>query len=775
MSLRRASLAGSVILASLSALHAQSTLVDWNHTWNYMHPTTGALPAGSGLTTPHRDGATEWYAEQATFETSYRGPSFTVARAGFEAGAGIGPFGYGACEYMTTPQPAPGEFTAFGTTLATPASGRRYTAYFRTTFTVPDDGEVYDAPIIRFLFDDGGFVYLDGVLILEANITAGLNDDYLTLAANTTSTESHIREAELDLPTGSLTGGNAVVVPALAGNATVVTSVPNLAPGVHTLAVALHNVGTGSSDITMALQLNAGQAACVLDATVSNVTRDLNNTPNHPSDDIIAVTLNVVPTGIFGAGWKVSGPAGSSVLGEGGNYNEDITITDIAFADFAGGGLSLELQDADDPFCTTTVGIFPPRIIGTDNRTGEGLPIMTDGASSTPGWVINDALRTMTMNNAGGGAAQVITSEVIDLTRTGEVFFSGVLQVDDSSSGTEADDTFLALLIIDGDSDNPINLITPHDTFRDGILSDDELAPAAGSFNYDLSYTIPSSADSVQIVIEGINNSPNETFLVRDLLLDRAAVAGLKLFFDIEAQGNNLVLTWASGAGQLYNVRSEATLNGTPLDWPIVGGQESLVATPPFNTITIPRPAEAEHFFVIEAFPAPPDSVFTDDLETGATGWTMGSDGDPGTAWELGTPSNGVFAANSPANCFGANLHASYDANANVWLRSPAIDLTGVATATLKYAQFYDIEEPDPSTGEIYDWGQLAVLDASDDSVLAVIEPALTDFVVDWEQVSKAVPAAALGKQVKFEFRLQTDDVAFLPGWYIDDVEVTVP
>ena len=51
------------------------------------------------------------------------------------------------------------------------------------------------------------------------------------------------------------------------------------------------------------------------------------------------------------------------------------------------------------------------------------------------------------------------------------------------------------------------------------------------------------------------------------------------------------------------------------------------------------------------------------------------------------------------------------------------------------------------------------------------------DGQVGWEVFSEALPAAALGKNVKFEFSDPSDVSNPDPyaGWYIDDVEVTVP
>ena len=161
--------------AFATSASAQTKLLDWNHQWNYMHPTGGVLPAGSGATEPN-SGATKWYADQATFDASYAGPSFTTSGAGYEAGLGAGPIGYGTVDYFTTPNPAPGEFSALATTLTTPASGSRYTAYLRTTFTVPNDGNFYVNPVIRYLMDDGGFIYLDGVPIVRVNMASTATD-----------------------------------------------------------------------------------------------------------------------------------------------------------------------------------------------------------------------------------------------------------------------------------------------------------------------------------------------------------------------------------------------------------------------------------------------------------------------------------------------------------------------------------------------------------------------------------------------------------------------
>jgi hypothetical protein len=244
------------------------------------------------------------------------------------------------------------------------------------------------------------------------------------------------------------------------------------------------------------------------------------------------------------------------------------------------------------------------------------------------------------------------------------------------------------------------------------------------------------------------------------------------LFFEVEADGDHLVLTWESQNGQLYNVRSESDPSrGDPVSWAIYNGHADIGATPPLNTLIIPRPADPLHLFVIEAFPIPPVVIFADGFEGGAVGWTFGSDGAAGTAWELGTPAVGVGpgAANSPTNSFGTNLNSRYEINANVWLRSPVLDLSTASDATLVYSQFVDIEEG-------FDSGTVSVLDSAN-NLLAEIATQVDGLTGAWQEVRLALPPAALGQMIKIEFRLQSDDFVdptTYAGFYIDDVQVTV-
>ena len=101
-------------------------------------------------------------------------------------------------------------------------------------------------------------------------------------------------------------------------------------------------------------------------------------------------------------------------------------------------------------------------------------------------------------------------------------------------------------------------------------------------------------------------------------------------------------------------------------------------------------------------------------------------------------------------------------------MRSPSIDLTGASEATLVFSQFVDIEQD-------FDFGHIYVLSAADDSRIGMVVEEITGLFDSWQEVRYSLPAAALGQEVKIEFRLESDDfvddVEFA-GFYIDDVSV---
>ena len=233
-------------------------------------------------------------------------------------------------------------------------------------------------------------------------------------------------------------------------------------------------------------------------------------------------------------------------------------------------------------------------------------------------------------------------------------------------------------------------------------------------------------------------------------------------------------LSWESKAGKLYNLRSEADpaqiAAVVPLHWPIFGGNVDIAATPPENTLTIPMPADLTRLFVVEGFPAPPVTLFTDDLESGAGDWsTVINDATGNTRWELGSPSGStgpLTGAGDSATAWSTNL-GDYGPGSDISLRSPAFDLSGVASAELTFKAFRDADG----------FGDSAVvrfLRAADFLQLGA-ETALdmTEFDVDYTSLSLPVVPEAMGENVIIEWNFISDDSADnFSGLTIDDIEV---
>ena len=93
MKIRHLALSATALFVAAAPSNAQSVLLDWDDSWDYYHPTRGALPRTSGGVTLHRAGTTPWFADQQTFDASYTGPSFTTPSTGFDVGNGPGPIG----------------------------------------------------------------------------------------------------------------------------------------------------------------------------------------------------------------------------------------------------------------------------------------------------------------------------------------------------------------------------------------------------------------------------------------------------------------------------------------------------------------------------------------------------------------------------------------------------------------------------------------------------------------------------------------------------------
>lgn len=172
-------------------------------------------------------------------------------------------------------------------------------------------------------------------------------------------------------------------------------------------------------------------------------------------------------------------------------------------------------------------------------------------------------------------------------------------------------------------------------------------------------------------------------------------------------------------------------------------------------------------------------NIFYDNSEIPDPGWTHGGFGDD---WARGTPTASLgFSQNvggsgplvgtrgtraiSGNKCWGTDLAGTYDANADNYLQTPLINLTGVSLPVfLEYYDWCMLET-------FYDRCSVEIVDA-DGATLGVVEPD-TGGDYDWTRRIYDITSYA-GQVIRVRFRLQSDFTLQRDGWFIDEVRVVV-
>jgi len=185
---------GNGVDLSGGKLLPQENAISFGSPWNYLHPLDGRDP----------DSVDPDFVATWMRPTGYDGPAFD------RSGPAI--LGYGGIDRP------PGIVTNIGT----PGAGDRYTAYFRTQFTITD--AMVNAAVEIFS-DDGAVIYIDGAGPYRNNFSGA--DTYHALADDT----------------GDESG-------------TKTLAIPDLSAGTHTIAVSVHQShASTSSDVGFDLRL----------------------------------------------------------------------------------------------------------------------------------------------------------------------------------------------------------------------------------------------------------------------------------------------------------------------------------------------------------------------------------------------------------------------------------------------------------------------------------------------------------------------------------------
>lgn len=239
-------------------------------------------------------------------------------------------------------------------------------------------------------------------------------------------------------------------------------------------------------------------------------------------------------------------------------------------------------------------------------------------------------------------------------------------------------------------------------TYYDGVLGSvgTNLAPLLDSTatlrignRDDLGTDFLGRMDDVAIFNIALSQSQLKTIMAGDF--SQFGVTSGFAIRSIDVSGGQVTLTWPSQTGTRYELRSSTDLSLDFANWTLV--EDDIRATEPLNSLTIPQPAAPSLFYRLRKYPILPEVVIAENFEDGNGGFTVETAG--GTAWAHGAPNSpdqggGATTAGNggSARCWGTNLTGGYGAGTDTKLRSPVIDLTGVAGATLSFAQSLDIE-----------------------------------------------------------------------------------
>ncbi len=327
---------------------AFTTIVPYDQTWSIMNPLAGVIPprpAGGA----DSDFESTWFLKEDSFITAYDGPFFGAngVAGSYQAITGPGPFAVGGIDGIaggTTVGPA-------GTAPTLPPSGSRRVSYYRTNFTTT---EPISLVTFDLLCDDGVFIYLDGRLVAQENMPQPPAPGYTVLA-----TAAHDETAIITIDMSLTPGGN------------VVATVPGLAPGEHTLAVALHQNSITSSDCGFALKMSGIEVTgqCIIDAAVSNVIRSDGGTPGSPGDDTF--TFEVTVNGAnAGSTWTSDSVPSTGDIGVAATFGPFLVST---------GSQTVTFTSGIDPLCTASITVAPPAATmtataGNAVRSDSGTP-----------------------------------------------------------------------------------------------------------------------------------------------------------------------------------------------------------------------------------------------------------------------------------------------------------------------------------------------------------------------------------------------------------------
>lgn len=609
----------ALTFAVATSLASALDLIPFGSDWDYMHPTDALDPAVAD-----DDFNTTWFLKTDAF-AAYNGPSFVTPAAGFDAGKGPAPIGYGTLTYFQNNG-------GLATALTPPVEEARYTAYFRHDFTL---GAGVEYLALEMIVDDGAVIYIDGVRWQSVNFDD--DDTYLSLASRTGDENNPV---------------------------SIITGIGGLAAGDHTIAVSLHQSSATSSDLGFDLRLSDegigslpfgvikdGEPATVFSlaeqlsvwtnpadftfelnngnpaimsskraalgdntipwlVVVDFTARDISSGSNFEADDRFSATVEV-DNGVGGPTLLSLIPMALDTDGSGSLNGDEfgVGLADSQRVDFfrplvvpipegmTGGAVNIDaLNDSNsETFAISNVRFIPaaqtPLTVMGQIDFGAGTDFKV--YYSPDEWIGTGTAGEFVINDSDERAA--ILSQPINLAVSPPAQVSLMLNASETSEGSNFDGptTFSAWVEVIDSADKGwrIDLVNGGlDTDGNRWLTNEEFAPGAEDtelldINIPLSAQLPADAVTAQIVIVGAAGSSTETLTISDLKITAAGPNTGEFFITgISQVAGGYTITWNSDVGSTYDLQFTADLETNPFvtvaTLTATGGSSSLTHDP---------------------------------------------------------------------------------------------------------------------------------------------------------------------------------------------------
>jgi len=168
---------------------------------------------------------------------------------------------------------------------------------------------------------------------------------------------------------------------------------------------------------------------------------------------------------------------------------------------------------------------------------------------------------------------------------------------------------------------------------------------------------------------------------------------------------------------------------------------------------------------IVEIAAPLPTVLYSSDFESDNGGFVVSG---TNPSWEVGKPTSGPGAAHSGLVVWATNLAGNYNSSEESYLTSPIINISSYPTLAPTISFYHWMN----SESNSWDWGSV---EATKDGGVTwdIIWQKFGD-ITEWTPKSLQLDSSYAVSNFQFRFHFHSDSSVNYPGWYIDDVGVSV-